>query len=76
VVDRRQAEANLIFLSLDANTAWMLIQKYNVGYVIVGYPERLYYSEAGLNKFDQMVQDGRLRVAYQNLSVTLYQVVK
>ena len=76
VVDRRAADANLIFVALDTGTAWTLIQKYDVGYVIVGYPERLYYSAAGLSKFDRMVEEGRLRVAYKNPSVTLYQVVK
>jgi uncharacterized membrane protein len=76
VVDRRQADANLLFTALDTTTAWMLIQKYDVSYVIVGYPERLYYSAAGLLKFDQMVQEGRLRVAYKNPGVTLYQVVR
>jgi YYY domain-containing protein len=75
-VDRRQADANQIFTTTDANVAWSLIAKYNVGYVIVGYPERLYYPSAGLAKFDQMVSEGRLRVAYKNPGVTLYQVTK
>jgi YYY domain-containing protein len=76
VVDDRTADANQIFASLGTSTAWTLIQHYNVGYVIVGYPERLYYPAAGLAKFDQMVAEGRLRVAYKNEHVTLYEVVK
>ena len=76
MVDDRIADANQIFTSLDTGTAWTLIQRYNVGYVIVGYPERLYYPAVGLAKFDQMVAEGRLRVAYKNPGVTLYEVVR
>jgi uncharacterized membrane protein len=76
VLDRRIADANQIFTALDTTTAWQLIQRYDVGYVIVGYPERLYYPAAGLAKFDQMVIEGRLRVAYKNPHVTLYEVTK
>jgi uncharacterized membrane protein len=76
VVDDRTADANQIFASWGTSTAWTLIQHYNVGYVIVGYPERLYYPAAGLAKFDQMVAEGRLRVAYKNPGVTLYEVVR
>jgi YYY domain-containing protein len=76
VVDRRVADVNLLFTTIDANQAWSLIQKYGVGYVIVGYPERLYYPAQGIAKFDQMVSAGLLRVVYKNDHVTLYQVVK
>jgi len=76
VIDNRVADANQIFASLDTGTAWTLIQHYNVGYVIVGYPERLYYPPQGIAKFDQMVAEGRLRMAYKNPGVTLYQVVR
>jgi len=76
VVDRRIADANQLFMTTDTALAWTLMQRYNVGYVIVGCPERLYYPLQGLAKFDQMVGEGRLRVAYQNTNVTLYQVVR
>ena len=75
-IDRRVSDVNLLFTTIDANQAWSLIQRYGVGYVIVGYPERLYYPALGLIKFEQMVTAGRLRVAYKNEHVTLYQVVK
>jgi len=53
-----------------------LIHKYGVGYVIVGYPERLYYPAQGIAKFDQMVSAGLLRDVYKNEHVTLYKVIK
>jgi len=47
-----------------------------VSYVIAGYPERLYYPADGIAKFERMAAEGRLRVAYQNEHVTLYEVVR
>jgi uncharacterized membrane protein len=76
VVDRRQNDVNQLFTTIDPNLALQLIQKYDVSYVIVGYPERLYYPAQGLAKFEAMAAEGRLRVAYKNEHVTLYQVVK
>jgi YYY domain-containing protein len=76
VVDRRVADVNQLFTTIDPNQAMSLIRKYDVSYVIVGYPERLYYPAQGLAKFDQMVSAGLLRVVYKNEHVTLYQVVK
>jgi uncharacterized membrane protein len=76
VVDRRQGDVNQLFSTVDPNLAWSLIQKYAVSYVIVGYPERLYYPVPGIVKFERMAAEGKLRVAYENEHVTLYQVVK
>jgi uncharacterized membrane protein len=53
-----------------------LLHKYEARYVIVGPLERAYYPAEGLAKFDQMVADGLLDVAYQNEQVTIYRVVK
>ena len=72
VIDRRLADANELFTTTDTAAAWQLIQKYDVSYIIVGYPERLYYPAAGLAKFDQMVKQGLLSVAHKNANVTLY----
>jgi YYY domain-containing protein len=53
-----------------------LLHKYDVRYVIVGPLEHAYYPPEGLAKFDQMVAEGLLRVAYRNEGVTIYEVVK
>jgi uncharacterized membrane protein len=76
LVDRRSNDVNQFFGTPDPNAAWSFIQKYDVGYVIVGYPERLYYPAQGIAKFEQMAASGLLRPAYANERVTLYQVVK
>jgi uncharacterized membrane protein len=76
LIDRRQGDVNLLFSTMDPSQAMSLIQKYDVGYVIIGYPERLYYPAQGIAKFEQMASEGQLRVAYKNEHVTLYQVVR
>ena len=52
------------------------LDRYTPKYVIVGPMERAYYPPAGLAKFERMVGDGRLRIAYQNPGVTIYEVTE
>ena len=51
-----------------------MIRRYNAKYVILGMLEKSYYNPAGLPKFDVMVQNGFLRIAYQNTGTTVYEV--
>jgi len=53
-----------------------LLDKYHVRYIIVGPLERTYYEPTGLKKFDQMVDEGTLQVAFRNDRVTIYEVVQ
>jgi YYY domain-containing protein len=52
-----------------------LLREYDVRYIVVGPLERAYYDEQGLNKFEYMVDDGTLEVAFDNEGVTIYEVV-
>jgi uncharacterized membrane protein len=52
-----------------------LLDKYHVRYIVVGPLERAYYTPTGLGKFEQMVQEGKLRTAFRSEGVTIYQVV-
>jgi len=52
-----------------------MLDKYNVRYIIVGPLERAYYLPMGLEKFEQMADDGSLQVAFRNEGVTIYKVV-
>jgi len=76
LIDHRSNDVNQLFSTPDPNLALYLLQKYDVSYVIAGYPERLYYPADGIAKFERMAAEGRLRVAYQNEHVTLYEVVR
>jgi uncharacterized membrane protein len=57
-----------------AADALALINKYQIQYIVVGPLERAYYAPAGLLKFEELVRDGQLQIAYRNEGVTIYQV--
>ena len=51
-----------------------MLEKYNVRYIVVGPLERSYYAPDGLEKFEQMVDEGKLRAVFRNEGVTIYEV--
>jgi YYY domain-containing protein len=51
-----------------------MLEKYNVRYIIVGPLERSYYAPDGLEKFEKMVDEGKLRAVFRNEGVTIYEV--
>jgi uncharacterized membrane protein len=51
-----------------------LLEEYDVRYIVVGPLERAYYDPAGLHKFEWMVAEGTLQVAFSNEGVTVYEV--
>jgi YYY domain-containing protein len=74
-VTARGNEIIAFYNALDINTALDFIHRYGVRYVIVGPMERAYYgASGGLGKFDAMVSQGSLQVAYRNPGVTIYAV--
>jgi uncharacterized membrane protein len=50
-----------------------LLDEYHVKYIYIGALERVYYSDAALQKFDDALAAGLLTIAYQNETVTLYE---
>jgi uncharacterized membrane protein len=47
-----------------------------VKYVVVGNVERAHYAPEGIAKFDALMANGVLQVAYQNEGTTIYEVVR
>lgn len=76
LVQQRVANINAFYSTLDIPAAWAILQHYDVSYVVVSRLEMAYYSVSGLSKFDDMVQQGMLKVAYQGGAATLYEVIK
>jgi YYY domain-containing protein len=56
-------------------TAESLLRAYGVHYVVVGPLERAYYDPMGLDKFEWMVAEETLQVAFSNSEVTIYEVM-
>ena len=59
---------------MDETEAKKFLKKYNVTYIVVGGYEQAYYSPESLAKFQNMVGEGLLTVAYQNDGTIIYQV--
>jgi YYY domain-containing protein len=74
VIDRRILDVAALFGDPSLVTARKILDRYGVKYVYVGELEKAYYPAESLAKFDQMTQEGALRVAYQNPGVTIYEV--
>ena len=74
---RRRAEDIATMYSTPSHTKAMeLLEQYRVAYVVIGALERGYYDEQGIAKFDAMVADGLLRLAYANDDTRIYHVAK
>ena len=52
---RREPDIDTMFNSLDPQQAQLLLDKYNVNYVVIGSLERERYTAPGLNKFGQFM---------------------
>ena len=74
LVQRRARDVSTIYNTLSTNTALDLIDQYGVRYVVVGDLERIYYLAQGIEKFEQMIADGALELAYANDRTTIYRV--
>ncbi len=74
IVYDRDADLDTFYSTPDIQQALVMIRRYNAKYVILGMLEKSYYNPAGLPKFDEMVQNGFLRIAYQNTGTTVYEV--
>ncbi len=68
----RISDVEEIYSTSDVGRALELLRQYEVEYVVVGQLERAYYPQRGLGKFDEMVEEGLARVAYENGGVQIY----
>ncbi len=72
-VTDRVEEIKQFYLSTDIQESLEFIEKYQVGYIIVGQLENLYYPGAGLEKYRDF--DGVYwNAVFQNETTTIYQV--
>ncbi|MCR4405353.1 MAG: DUF2298 domain-containing protein [Anaerolineae bacterium] len=72
VSERDDATRNF-FNTTDLERARQLIRDLHIRYVYIGQLERTVYDPAGLQKFDQLVQTGEMRVVYENERTIIYE---
>jgi len=71
-VGTRDGLARSFYTTTEIGRAQGIAAELGIRYVYVGQLERYVYPEAGLSKFDQMVELGLLEVAYENEKVRIY----
>ncbi len=76
VVFDRNKDVAEFYSTPNINTALLLLRRYNVKYIILGDLEKAYSNAAGLPKFDILVAQGNLNLAYQNSGTSIYEVIK
>ncbi len=74
IVYDRDDDLTEFYNTPDIGRALTLIRRYSAKYIILGDLERVYYNEAGFNKFDQMVRLGYLSIAYRSEGTTVFRV--
>ena len=74
LIQRRARDVSTIYNTLSKRAALELIEQYGVRYIVVGDLERIYYLPHGIEKFEKMVEDGTLELAYANDRTTIYRV--
>jgi uncharacterized membrane protein len=72
----RSNDINSFYMSVDEKQAMDFLKEYDVSYVVVGEYERAYFPPPSLSKFEQMADEGLLKVAYQNEGAVIYEVAR
>ena len=74
-VGTRARHVKEIYETSDVRRAVKLLETYEVSYVVVGGPERAYYTAEGLDKFPQMVAAGRAELVFTNPDLQIYRIL-
>ncbi|MBV5323429.1 hypothetical protein JZU51_01515 [bacterium] len=70
IVERLIDEVNNFYNTGDVRAAEQFLAKHQVQYIVVGDLERAYYDANGLGKFQDMVDQGLLKVAFGDNSAS------
>ncbi|MBX3082125.1 MAG: glycosyltransferase family 39 protein [Anaerolineae bacterium] len=74
LVQQRGNNASFMFNTPNISDAWKMLQFYHIKYIIVGKLEQTIYTKAGLAKFDNMADEGLLKVVYDENGDRIYEV--
>ena len=72
-VRQRALDVRELYDTGDLVRAKELLDQYEVTYIVVGELERIYYSDAGLRKFQDLSKSGYMRPVYENEQVVIYE---
>lgn len=74
LVNHREQNVKFFYNTSSIPDAVRLLRYYDVRYIIVSDMERVMTTNEGLNKFDQMVDQGLLTIAFQDGPAVIYEV--
>lgn len=74
MVDWRRRDVGNAYDSTSVAYVQEILARYGVRYIYVGAYERAYYDPSGLRKFDDMVEQDLLTVAYDSQGVRIYEI--
>jgi len=74
MVAERETEARSLYESADLEETKALIEELDVTYIYVGQLEQTVYPARSLAKFDALLEEGYLELAYENSRVRVYKV--
>lgn len=75
MVTSRTQDVQTLYNTPVVGEAVALIEKYDVEYIFAGQLEHVYYSPAGMGKFNEMVEAGYLEEVYRNEGTSIFRVV-
>jgi len=64
IVEKLIDDVNNFYNTQDVKAAEQFLKKHKVEYIIIGDLERAYYDGNGLNKFQEMVNQGVLKIVF------------
>ena len=73
-VHQRARDIERFYTTTRVAQAQRILDRYEVGYVVVGDLERVFYPEEGMGKFDIMVKQGNLVRVFDNGHTAIYRV--
>ena len=72
-VRERAAAVTEFYNTSDLRLSQDILEKYDVEYIVVGELERIYYSQAGLDKFAELADAEWISPVFRNEGLTIYQ---
>jgi YYY domain-containing protein len=64
IIDKRIDDVNNFYNTQDIQAALEFLNRYQVQYIVVSDLERTYYAPEGINKFQEMVTQGKLQIVF------------
>lgn len=73
-IGQRDMIVNEFWATIDPTRAWQLIDQLNISYIYIGQIERITHGANIGDKFDQLAEQGKLTIVFENQQTKIYRV--